>query len=356
MKKFLKLSLLGIIFLSLLIGGCGKSTPENQAGQGSDDSGEKIELKFSTTMPDVEFESHPAARAIKSFIDNVENKSEGKVEIKLYTGGQLSQNTETDFVGMQSGSFQFTNPAMGSWGEYTKAFMPFNIAYLFKNEEVIHEFLDGDLGNKMREDALKDTNIRFLAFLDNGFRHITNSKREIKTPEDMQGIKIRTMQDPYQIKAMEALGASPTPLAYSELYTALQQGVVDAQENPLSNIYQAKFYEVQKYLTLSKHNFTLLTLCMSNKKFESLPQDIQEIIVEEAKNAETLSRQLSLESQKSLLSEIEQKMQVYDLTQEEFMAFQEKAKTSWDDVKEAIGEDYYNQIIEEVNRLNSEVK
>lgn len=355
MRGFLKVGLIGILCLSLiiLISGC-NSTEQTKAG--NDDVNKVIEIKFSSTMPEVEFTSHPAAKAIKSFIDNVEERSQGKVKITLYPGGQLSSNVETDVVGMKNGSFQMCNPSMGSLGAYTKAFMPFNMVYLFKNQAAVDKFLDSEIGQRMREDALKDTNIRILAYLDNGFRNVTNSKHEIKSPDDMKGLKIRTMEDPFQIKAMGALGASPTPLAYSELFSALQQGVVDGQENPLSNIYQAKFYEVQDYLTLTKHSYTVINMCISNQFFESLPEDIQKIMLEEARNAELLSRENSAESEKSLLAELTTKMTVYELDDTEFAAFQEKAKSSWSLVKNEIGEDYYNQIIDTANKFNAEVQ
>ena len=312
-------------------------------------------LIFSSVMHESEFTSHPAATALASFVKNVQEKSGGRIVITLYKGGQLSDNTENDVQGLAGGAFHFANPALASLGSYTNAFIPFNMLYMFANQDAADRFIDSEIANRMRQKALKDMGIRTLAFLDVGFRNLTTSTREIRRPEDIKGLKIRTMEDPFQIKAFQAMGASPTPMAYSELFSALQQGVIDGQENPMSNIIQAKLYEVQKYMTLTRHSFTINTIVMAESAFQKLPADLQQLILDEARAAELMSRANCAQKEASLLEDCKKVLQVYEPTLEELHMFQDAARASWEQAKATMGEDDYNAMLKTVESINSQL-
>ena len=143
----------------------------------------------------------------------------------------------------------------GAIAGYFKPAMVLDIPYLFSSAPVAWKVLDGKFGDELAAALLDKTGMRVLAYGETGFRNFTNSKRPIKSPEDLKGLKIRVMETPLYITLVKALGAAPTPIAWTETYTSLQQGVVDGQENPVSVIIQAKFAEVQKYLTLDGHTY-----------------------------------------------------------------------------------------------------
>jgi tripartite ATP-independent transporter DctP family solute receptor len=206
---------------------------------------------------------------------------------------------------------------------------------------------------------LEKTGLRNLAFAEVGFRHFTNSKRPIHTPEDMKGLKIRVMETPLFVTMVEALGANPTPIAWTECYTALQSGVVDGEENPISTINFAKFQEVQKYLTLDGHVYGVDWFVMNNEFFESLPEDLQYIILDCAKISSGVGRGLQqLNSSVVGLQALEEAgMEIYAPTEEEKALFKEAAQgpvIDWLQTK--ISVDLINEALEAVETAVEEQK
>ena len=355
MKKKNLLFLVALSLLSiLLLVGCGEKSQNNTAGN-EESEVRPIVLRFASNIRRSDLTENPGGIAIKQFADNIEERTEGRYVIRLYTDSTLGSSAEEILGGCQNGSFELLNYALGSWGGYTKAFMPMNFTFLYTDASVVHGLVDGKIGDRMREICEEDTGIKILAFIDVGFRHITSSNKLIKTPDDMRGFKIRTMSDPYQIAAMRALGASPTPISFSELFTALQQKLVDGQENPIFNILTSKMYEVQNYMTLSNHNFTFTSIAMSSSAFNDLPEDIQKIFLEEARNAELTSR-IELEARENeALEELKQNMEVYSPTYNELLQFQNQARSSWELIEEDIGSEYYNEILDEVKKIETDL-
>ena len=152
--------------------------------------------------------------------------------------------------------------------------------------------LDGKVGQGIL-DRLEPHGIKGLAFLENGWREVTNNRHPVRTHEDIKGLKIRTTPNPYHIQTFELLGANPVPMAYAELYSALETGAVDAQEHPLPVLWSAKFHEVQKYLTLTHHAYSPLLLVMNKPKYDSLPAEYQKVLVDTAREVATYQRDLN---------------------------------------------------------------
>lgn len=363
MKRIIAIALT-ICMMLAIFAGCSSGSGNNAtapagstaapAQNAAADNAETIVIRVNSAIKSSTVEETANGLGILQFVDKVRERTDGKYEIKLFMDSQLGGSSEQVVGGLQSGAFEMCTLALGSFGEYTNAFMPMNFPYTFSSEEVIHKVVDGEVGQRMRDDCIADTGIRPLAFTELGFRHMTNSKRVIKSPADVKGLKIRTMNDPYQISAMESLGAAVTPTAYSELFTALQQGVVDGQENPCQNIWTEKFYEVQDYMTLTKHTYTLQMLGIAESYFQSLPVDVQEILLEEGRNCEIRNREELEAIDNAQLEELRKVMEVTELTQEEFDAFREAASTSWGPAKEAMGEEYFNLLMSEVEKYEKE--
>lgn len=319
------------------------------------DNIETLTLKVNTSASASTLELPGYGQGIKYFCDEVEKRSNGKVTVEVYTDAQLGGSADEMIGGCQTGAFEFITLNQGSWGGYTDAFMPFNFPFLFPNEEVAFAFMDGEQGDYITQKIIDDTGIRVLCYYDMGFRHLTTKNTPVHTADDMVGLKLRTQNDPYQIAAMEALGAAVTTVAYSELFSALQQGLVDAQENPLSNIVVNKYYEVQNYLTLTGHTYTLTTMAINEDVFQSFSPDLQALMLEVAEDATELCREGLLSQEQVYLEELEQHMEIYEPTEEEKATFKEKASTTWPTIEEEIGSERYNAIIDEVNRISEEL-
>ena len=370
-RKVLALTVSAAMMIGMLSSCGGSADGGSQNDEGSDvsepaqvgtsdgtynvDNIETLTLKVNTSASASTLELPGYGQGIKYFCDEVEKRSNGKVTVEVYTDAQLGGSADEMIGGCQTGAFEFITLNQGSWGGYTDAFMPFNFPFLFPNEEVAFAFMDGEQGDYITQKIIDDTGIRVLCYYDMGFRHLTTKNTPVHTADDMVGLKLRTQNDPYQIAAMEALGAAVTTVAYSELFSALQQGLVDAQENPLSNIVVNKYYEVQNYLTLTGHTYTLTTMAINEDVFQSFSPDLQALMLEVAEDATQLCREGLLSQEEVYLEELEQHMEVYEPTEEEKATFQEKASTTWPSIEEEIGSERYNAIIDEVNRLSEEL-
>ena len=212
----------------------------------------------------------------KVFIPEVEKGSKGRIKVELYPNASLGGDREL-CEAVQLGTIQMALPASSALAGFDKRIQVLDLPYLFTSRKTAFEALDGPLGAKLNEYVLAKGFIN-LGYQENGMRHITNSKRPIKTPADLKGIKLRTMENPMHIAYFKALGANPSPMSWGELYSALQTKTVDGEENPYAMICDGKFYEVQKYVSETGHVFSV-TMLIANKKFiETLPADLQKLV------------------------------------------------------------------------------
>ena len=348
-KKLIAATLAGAL-MSASLASCGLSAnsvqtqtadaaKEQQAGSSTvatELKADATKLRLSTTIKESELTGSPNGIGVKAMQDYLIEQSGGTFGLDMYLDGTLGSSTDEIIGGAQTGAFEMCALSFGNWGDYTNAFIPLNIPYLFSSEQQVWNFMDGEMGDEIREKVEQDTGMVVLAMLDVGFRNITANKK-IASPADMKGLKIRTQNDRYQMAAMEALGATCTSISFSELYSSLQQGVVDAQENPIINTYTNKFYEVQSNMTLDRHSYTMTVLAVSRDAMDKLTADQQAMLVEAGKQAEKASRDSLLEKQEEYLAELSKVMDVYDPTEEELQQFQDVAKSSWSMIENDMG-------------------
>lgn len=219
----------------------------------------------------------------EAFAREVKARSGGRVEVQVFGAGALGG--EKDLVeGVKNGFIQ-AGFASGVMANYFPSAMVTDIPYLFPNDDVADKVMDGPFGQKLAADFQAATGMHNLCFGEVGFRHFSSGKTPIKSPKDLAGLKIRVQETPLYITEMKALGAQPTPIAFPELYTALQTGVVDGQENPVPTMIFAKLYEVQKHVTLDGHNYGIDWFVMSDKFYKSLPADLLKVVTDAAKVA-----------------------------------------------------------------------
>ncbi len=217
------------------------------------------------------------------FAKEVKAKSNGRIEVQVFGAGTLGG--ERDLVeGVKNGFIQ-AGLASGVMANFYPNSMVTDIPYLFASEAIADSVMDGPYGQKLSEDFLASTGMHNLCFGEVGYRNFTSGKAPIHSPKDLVGMKIRVQETPLYITEMKALGAQPTPIAWTETYTALQTGVVDGHENVIPSIIFAKLYEVQKHVTMDGHNYGVDWFVMGDKFYKSLAPDLQKVVTDAAKVA-----------------------------------------------------------------------
>jgi tripartite ATP-independent transporter DctP family solute receptor len=234
----------------------------------------------------------------EKFKEIVEAKSNGRLVVEHYPNGQLGADKDIqESIKLGTLELGLSSSPVVSLNDYFKLL---DAPYLFVSREHVSAALDGEIGEKLAK-PLEDQNIKHLGYWENGFRQITNNVRPIDTPADLAGIKLRTPESPVRMSTFKSFGANPVAMSFTEVFGALQQGIIDGQENPLATIYQASLHEVQKYLSLTGHVYSAVHLLMNNELFNSLPADLQKILVDAGKETARYTRQLGAEADASLV-------------------------------------------------------
>lgn len=227
--------------------------------------------------------THSFTQAMQRFADILERKRPGEYKVKIYHSAQLGSERVMQEA-LTLGTLEMT--VTGVLNIYEPKLALLEAPFLFRDRAHILKVQSSDIVEKLTA-SLPPKGLRLIGFLENGFRHITNNVRPIMKPEDVKGLKIRTPENLAQIETFRALGAQPTPMAFSELYNALRQGVVDGQENPLQNIYDGKLYEAQKYLALTGHIYNSAYVVVSERFWQAQKPE-QRKAIQEAVNEATL--------------------------------------------------------------------
>src|SRR4030043_534329 len=284
---------------------------------------------------------HPYHLGAVRYSGLVAQRTKSKVKIDVYPSTQLGN--ERDMVeGLQLGTIDLVVTSTGPLGGFVPRIFVVDLPFLFRDREHAYKALDGPTGRELL-DAFSAKGIKGLAFWENGFRQMTNNVRPIERPEDLKGIKIRTMENKVHLASFRAFGASPTPMAWSEVYTALQQKTIDAQENPIAIIYHQKIAEVQKHLALTGHFYSPTPLLMSLKAFDALPKDIQKIFMDTAIECATYERNLLRDSEAKQIAELKAKgMQV---TTPNKKSFQDSAASVYKEFESQFGKETIDKII-----------
>lgn len=338
MKRFVSLIAFSIV-VSIVMVGC-SSNDDNSSGADNDgNSGDKLVLKLGHIQSENDLWHDGSIK----FKEEVERLSDGEIEIEIHPNSTLGG--DRDMVeGMQVGTVDFSLVA-GVLGNFSPSIQLLELPYIFENEDEYKQIIHGDIGQELKDNVLADSDVRILDFWDRGPRHVTANK-PIENLEDVKGLKIRLPE----IKAMEDtwkyMGASPTAMAWDEVYTGLDQNVIEAQENPIPFMYGGRIHEVQDYLSLTAHKYEYVTLSMSDLTWESLTEEQQEVITEAAHIATEYENGLVDEQTEELLQEmIDEGLEVVEPNIDEFA---KKAKEAHEKIAESIDIDLYNRILTEL--------
>lgn len=280
-------------------------------------------------------ESHQAVGVLK-FGEELDRLSEGRLTIRPHYDNALGAEREV-VEGMGFGLIDMGITSTGPMGGFVDDFMLFDLPYIFNNHEQVYTFMDGPHGDALAAKLETDANVKILGWMENGFRHNTNNVRALNTPDDLKGIRHRTQESRVQVDTWTALGADASPMAWTEVFTALQQGVIDSQENPLATIYDVKFYEVQKYLNLTQHVYSPAPLMMGAQLFTSLSEADQAIVEEAAALAVPVQREASQKMEQELISQLAELGMT--VTEPDLDAFREKVQPVIEKWKDTVGPD-----------------
>ena len=258
----------------------------------------EIVIKFSHVVaPDT-----PKGRAADKFKQLAEEKTKGKVKVEVYPNSQLYKDRE-EIEALQIGAVQMLAPSLSKFGPMgAREFEVFDLPYIFPNRETLHRTTDGEIGKKLFA-KLEPRGVLGLAYWDNGFKQMSSNK-PMRTVADFKGMKMRIQQSKVLDAQMKALGANPQVMVFSEVYTGLQQGVVDGTENPVSNLYTQKMHEVQKHLTISDHGYLGYAVIVNKKFWEDLPADIRVELTQAMKETTAFERDIAEKENKDALEKV----------------------------------------------------
>lgn len=356
MKKRIMLRLLAVLLVMAVViisAGCSKNTStDTLKSDNSKKSEEKSSVHNETaaTSDSEKYEfklahhvqlDHPLNGAGEEFAKLAAEKSNGKIEITQFGGGQLGglkDNTE----GVRLGTIEMAWIDLGTVGMIYPRASVIGLPFLFRDYDHVHKFFDGEVGKGLTDEIVEATGIRFLQYADSGFRSIVSNK-PVAAPDDMKGLKIRLPEVPIYVQTMNALGANPTAIPFGEVYTALQTGVVDAMECPCDALYISKVFEVTKYITRTNHIYADIGLAINEDLYQSLPDDIRKALSEAAQEAINSYRKSYVENDNEYYNKlISEGMEEVKPDKD---AFVNKVKVVWDDfAKNADAQDLIDAI------------
>lgn len=287
---------------------------------------------------------------ISKFKELIEKETNGRIKMQLFPDGQMG-NDQSMMDSLKMGTLDMMVTSSAPIANTTKTFLVFDLPFLFTSEKVADTVLDGPVGQEIL-DTLKGTGLIGLVFWENGFRNITNSKKPINTPDDLKGLKIRTMQNPIHLDSFKTWGANPVPMPFNEVFTALEQKVIDGQENPNTLIYDAGFYEAQKYLTITQHFYTPFVLMIGQKTWDKLSANDQKLIQKIALETRGYERKVNRENNAKYLGLMKKKgIEINEVSPQNLEKFKASAKEIYAKFAKDIGKERLDKVLAEVAKV-----
>ncbi len=355
MKKALKIvsGIMTLVLLTVLFGACQSNSASSSAAAPSAPSDAGGAAPESSTAPaNAEFTFITASPVAEDSVNHyivwkakelMEEKSGGRIAMNIYESGQLGGDRES-IEGLQAGTIDFFITISATYVPFVPELGVFDLPNVFPNIDVARKVFDSGIINEVSA-ACENAGLKIMAFSDAGFRHVTTNK-PIASVADFNGLKLRTMQNPNHMAYFTALGASPTPMDYSELYISLQQGTIDGQENAYDLIVANKLYEPQKYVTETNHLIHALIMMMSKAKYDALPDDIKAIVEESVIEAHQYGRQVAderIESRKKIITDYG--LTINEISPELRADMLKAAEPVYDKIRSEVGSDLVDALL-----------
>lgn len=339
MKRIRNISALVLALVMILtLAACGGNTGGNSGDTGAQSGGSSTaapaqsgddtvyNITIGGTVPD----DHPISQGLFKFKEVAEELSGGRFKVEVYDNNTIGASREL-VEGVQANEIQMAECSQSVYASFTDELISVGLPFLFKNRQAGYAFFDSEVGDQIADVIAEQTGVRIVGYFENGIRQLTNSKRPVTSPDDMKGLKIRVMESPLYIEMFTEMGANPSPMAFSELYTALQQGTVDGQDNPWTIVSTNAFYEVQAYATDLSHTFDITCFAINDEFYQSLPDDLREVVDKAAEAAVETNRTLSIELENEYIATIEGGgCQITYLTDEQRQVFRDATAGCYD--------------------------
>ncbi|UQI33799.1 TRAP transporter substrate-binding protein [Pseudomonas bijieensis] len=337
---------MGKLMKTLLAGACATGLLLTGVASHADEIRERT-LRFAFQN----VKEHPQGQGAQKFADLLGEKSGGKIKVRLFPGGTLGGDVQT-VSALQGGTLDITVLNSGILAAQAPDYAMLDFPFLFNNVEEAHAVIDGPVGQKLAA-QLDSKGLVGLGYWDLGFRNLTNSKHPVTRLEDMQGLKIRVIQSPIYLETFSALGANPVPMAFPEVYTGLEQHTIDGQENPFTVIEGNKFYEVQKYLSVTGHIFNPQSLIISQKTWSRLNDDEKAMISAAAAEAQTFQREVTAASMDKAKATLAAAMTVNEISPAEKDRLRERVKPVVDKFAKSLDGDLVKTMYEEIAKVRA---
>jgi TRAP-type transport system periplasmic protein len=287
-------------------------------------------------------QDHPYTLGMVRYAQLVRERTQGRVSIQIHHSRQLGDERQV-VEGLQLGTVQLTVTSTGPLGGFVPDVNVLDLPFLFRDAAHAYKVLDGDIGRDLLG-KFETVGIKGLAFWENGFRHVTTSKKPVERPADLKGLKIRVMENRVHQAAFRQLGADATPMAWGEVFTSLQQGLLDAQENPIPIVSTFKLYEVQKYLALTAHVYSPAPVLLSKKSWDRMPPDIQKLLLDTAIEVARVQRQLNRTQEQKQIGELKTKGMII-IEEPDRAAFREAMKPVFEQYQGQFGKELVQRIV-----------
>lgn len=323
-----------------------ETTQQTEKAQPADSDGEVYQIKLAFASPP----THPWTKAAHIFKENVEKRTNNKVLVTVYDSGKLGTLPETT-ESVQAGNIEMTLMATMTMSSFVPEVQILDFPYLFPTSDIARTILDGEIGEEIKTPISK-AGFYVPCFMDNDYRCISNTKKELIHPEDAKGLKIRIPETPMLSAWLQSIGANPTMIAASETYSSVQSGVVDGQENGVLLTMTDKYYEVVNYFTDTNHIYGAAVVLFNQKFWDSLPAEYQGILQEECENLRDTSRQMIADERGSLLEEMSETVQVYQLSDAELAEWVESGRAVYGQFRDKVDSDLLDRIIAKVDELS----
>ncbi|PZX05540.1 TRAP transporter substrate-binding protein [Celeribacter halophilus] len=280
--------------------------------------------------------------ALEMLNDRLMERTDGRIGIQIFPNSQLGGERE-QIESIQLGNLDMAYVSTAPVASFDQDFFVLDLPFAFKDRDAVFRVLDGEVGHDLL-DGLQNVGLVGLAFWENGFRQLANDKKVVHTPDDLAGMKMRTMENEVHIATWRELGANPSPLSFSELFTSLQQGTFDAMESPINLFYDMKFNEVQSYISRTNHLYGAWVLLMSPDTLAMLSDEDREIFMQAVAETTADQRALAIEADDKAMAAMPE-VTITDLTDEELAAFSEQMAPVYDLVAEKVGDELVQKVV-----------
>lgn len=317
----------------------------------------KIVMKINASGNASQKDDIPHVHNYLWFKEEMEKRFPGRFEVQLFWDNQLARSYEAAVNALQNGVFHLNAFPLSTTAEYSVAGVPFNNLFLipYPHVQLAYDVIDGKVGEMITGRLLQDTGLRVVAYWEGGFRHLLLIKKPVEHLDDLKGVKMRVQPNPVHLSAFKLLGTNPTPIAWGELFTALQQKVVDGTENPLQNIEAGRLYEVSKYLTLTGHLFEYVVYMVNDTWYQGLPDDIRQGFDEcMALATQEYRRRIAIQNERWLEDFQKRGMAVNELPLEELEKFKEVVMPSYEQSEKTAGKEYTDAMLQEIEKVKKE--